>query len=257
MVEIESLASRSRVGPPLHQTGVTFHNATTPRIHQRQASLSFFFDIPARPFPHSFGNTDTISTTAKQHDHHIHRHILELPAICRPRPPTQTATAMADHPSAITTLLTSLLPPELARLVQTQILSPSSPVQTIKTHVLALSRQALDILTPLVTPLLDRALATDGLPGFVTMVCALGVLFLLVTWVHRMVMWWTRLAMRAVFWGVVVLLGAWAWQRGPVETARDVFVVGGKLAGFVMAMKDVWMDEYQKYDEQQRGRRSR
>lgn len=41
------------------------------------------------------------------------------------------------------------------------------------------------------------------------------------------------------------------WQRGFEESARDVVLVGGKVAGYAAVVKDIWLTEYKKYEGQQ------
>ncbi|PTB64456.1 hypothetical protein BBK36DRAFT_1143273 [Trichoderma citrinoviride] len=150
-----------------------------------------------------------------------------------------------------THLLTSLLPPTVATLIDTHILSPTSPLQALKRHLLLQARR----LQPAVQPVLDRALeqlsshqaALDVLLPLATVVATVVVL----NWVRRLVLWWTRLVFRALFWALVAVFAAWVWNRGVVESARDAAVLGAKVAGYVAVLKDVWVDEYKRYEGQQ------
>ncbi len=156
-----------------------------------------------------------------------------------------------DASTLLMPLLAQFLPPEATQWIRSNILDSRSPFQLYKHQALAYARQAFDALYPLVRPLIDRAAQNEGALGFAALLALLVAVFVVISWVHRMVMWWTRLAMRAVFWAAVLAVVAWAWQRGPLESARDAVVVGSKLFGFLAGIKDVWVEEYRRYDAQQ------
>ncbi|KFA75973.1 hypothetical protein S40288_05646 [Stachybotrys chartarum IBT 40288] len=165
--------------------------------------------------------------------------------------------------SMILPALQSLLPPEIVDAIETHVLHPRAPVQVLLGHVSQELQRALALLLPLVQPLVDRALAlmaeSQGLVGLVVSVLVVTVVFAVLSWVHRIVMFWTRVAMRLVFWTLLVAVGAWIWQRGVFESARDAVVVGGKIVGYMAVIKDVWVREYNRYEAQQTmaGRRGR
>jgi hypothetical protein len=151
-------------------------------------------------------------------------------------------------------VLESLLPPDVAAFIKAHILDPRSPFQQIFSQLLFYLRQA----TILLTPILDRALSTVGIElsganiasTIAIAACVLTVLAVL-DYVRRMVMWWTRFAFRIVFWAIAVGVAAWVWERGMMESAKDAVVVGGKLVGYAAGVKDVWMAEYERYEQQQ------
>lgn len=64
-------------------------------------------------------------------------------------------------------------------------------------------------------------------------------------------LWFTALLMRIVFWSCVVAGLAVVYQRGMEQTARDVVVIGAKIAGYGAAIRDVWWKEYRRYEAQQ------
>jgi hypothetical protein len=153
-------------------------------------------------------------------------------------------------------LLLSALPRDMADFINTHILHPHSPFQTYKRALLAQAQRAVDALSPLAQPLADRLLAlvaeNQGAVGILISVVVLTVLVFVVTLVQRVMVWCTRVAMRIVFWGCVCGVAAWAWQRGPLETARDAVVVGSKVAGFLAGLGNYWLEEYNRYDEQEK-----
>ncbi|KAK5990560.1 hypothetical protein PT974_08829 [Cladobotryum mycophilum] len=151
-----------------------------------------------------------------------------------------------------THLLSSLLPPDLVNLVNKNLLHPNSPGQALYHTVLQNARRVYASLLPLLQPLFDRLLSLlEDNQGYVDVLVPLMVLVTLVfvmNWVRRIIMWCTRLAMRAVFWSCVVALAAWIWNRGVIESARDAAIVGAKVVGYLAVLKDVWLDEYKRYE---------
>ncbi|KAK1240788.1 hypothetical protein MKX07_006221 [Trichoderma sp. CBMAI-0711] len=156
-----------------------------------------------------------------------------------------------SEPLTTTNLLTSLLPPSITTLIDTHILSPSSPLQSLKRQLLLQASR----IQPHLQPLADRALeqlsahqaALDVLLPLATVVATVVVL----NWIRRLVLWWTRLVFRAFFWALVAVFVAWVWKRGVLDSARDAAVLGAKVAGYVAVLKDVWVDEYNRYEGQQ------
>lgn len=74
-------------------------------------------------------------------------------------------------------------------------------------------------------------------------------------WVHRFMMFWTRLATRALMWAMVAAVVAVVWQRGPEAAVRDVVVFASKVVGYTAFVKDIWLAEYNKYDAQTKNSR--
>ncbi|KAL7790989.1 hypothetical protein V8C37DRAFT_383099 [Trichoderma ceciliae] len=154
-----------------------------------------------------------------------------------------------------TQLLASLLPAEIMALIDTHVLDPQSAVQMLKRHALVQARRSADVLLPLLQPLIDRALsllaehqgALDMLVPLVVLITTLVVL----NWIRKIILWWTRLAFKAVFWAAMVAMVAWVWNRGVLVSARDATVVGAKVLGYMAVLKNVWLDEYKRYEVQQ------
>ncbi|EHK16823.1 uncharacterized protein TRIVIDRAFT_65432 [Trichoderma virens Gv29-8] len=152
-------------------------------------------------------------------------------------------------------LLASFLPPDVVALIETHILDPRSPIQILKRQALALARRGASTVTPLVQPVAERGMAVlaehqgalDLLLPLATIVATLVVL----NWIRRILLWWTRLAMRAVLWAALVALAAWVYNRGVLVSARDAAVVGAKVMGYIAVLKNVWLDEYKRYEGQQ------
>jgi hypothetical protein len=156
---------------------------------------------------------------------------------------------MATH------LLTALLPPELAESVQKHILHPRSPVQILARNVLAQAQNILDTVAPILEPIFDRVMIllaeNQGLVGVIASLVVLATVVIILNWIRRLLMWWTRMAMRIVTWAFMFALAAWIWERGVFESARDMTVIGAKIVGYLTVIKDVWLQEYDRYEAQQ------
>ncbi|KAG6011700.1 hypothetical protein E4U43_008163 [Claviceps pusilla] len=158
--------------------------------------------------------------------------------------------------------LTELLPPDLAASVRQHLLNPRAPLQIYKRQLSLHIQRALESLQPHLQPLLDKftelVVDNQSIMGMVLLLALLTGVVVVMNWIRRLIMWWTRLAMRAVFWACVVLVVAWVWNRGVWESVRDGVVVGGKVVGYLAVLKDFWMQEYERYEANgSRGRGTR
>jgi hypothetical protein len=160
-----------------------------------------------------------------------------------------------ESPNMATHLLTALLPPELAETVQKHILHPRSPVQIVARNVLVQVQKVIDTVTPILEPILDRVLIllaeNQGLVGVIASLLVLATVVIILNWIRRLLMWWTRLAMRIVTWAFMFALAAWIWERGVFESARDMTVIGARIVGYLAVIKDIWLQEYDRYEAQQ------
>jgi hypothetical protein len=145
---------------------------------------------------------------------------------------------------------TDVLPDEAATQIQSFLLSQSSPLRNLSRLLSTVTAH----MYPLFATALDRLAAfVSASPNIVSaaLVLVLAVLILqILSMVHRMVLYFTRLAFRMLFWAAVVALMAAAWQRGLEHSLRDVVTVGGHVAGWVMGVVGVWVREYEKAQAQ-------
>lgn len=167
------------------------------------------------------------------------------------------------EPSVANFVLRSLLPPEAVDFIHKNALHPSSPLQVARQHAVLAACRAFDTLYPYVAPAVDATLAylqdSPELVSFGILLMLLAATVVVLNWIRRIVAFWTALVLRVAFWGAVVAVLAAVVQRGVWETARDAVVVGGKVVGFAAAVKDVWISEYKRYEEetQSQGRKFR
>lgn len=160
-----------------------------------------------------------------------------------------------ESPSLLAHLISSLLPPELADTMNKHILNDRAPLQVVLRTVYTQAQNLFNAAAPMLEPLLDRILTAmaenQGLVGVGASLLFLALIVIVLNWIRRLLMWWTRLAMRLATWAILFALAAWVWERGLYESARDVVVMGSKVVGYLAVLKDVWMNEYNRYEAQQ------
>ncbi|KAI7783138.1 hypothetical protein LA080_012434 [Diaporthe eres] len=145
-------------------------------------------------------------------------------------------------------------------LLNQHVLSPSSPIQTLRRQFVdLLSTLYNEVMSPVLRPVLDRAAqALINSPDVVVLAAAVLVLLLalqVLLWVRRVVAWFTALVVRLVFWACVAAVVAAVWQRGPDQAARDLASFVGVVSGYSTLLyrytRDVWLREYERYEAQQ------
>lgn len=113
-------------------------------------------------------------------------------------------------------------------------------------------------LYTVLAPLLDRLAAMlASSPDVVVILLLLGLIVAtlqIISFAKRIVMFWTRMLFRLLFWTGLVLFVSWAYQRGLEVTARDLMVVVSRLVGFGMGVKDFFMSEWSRYSEMERAK---
>jgi hypothetical protein len=108
----------------------------------------------------------------------------------------------------------------------------ASPLLTLLTTSLGLTRTLQTHLTPLLTRLITQ-------PDVATILLVVALFFIslkVLDMMYRAVMFWVNMALRLVFWGAIVVLGMWVWNRGVDGFVDDV---GGLM--------EYWTGQYEKY----------
>jgi hypothetical protein len=163
-----------------------------------------------------------------------------------------------DEKSSLTLLLLQgVLPEPIVDFLNEHVFNPDAPLQIFKQNVLSAANQAFLLVYPLAAPLIDRVLVfLDESPEMVSLavIAVLTVVMIVIlNWVRRIMLFWTRLAFRMVFLAMMVAFASALYQRGFMNSTRDAVVLVSKVAGYMAAMKDVWISEYQRYDAQAKG----
>ncbi|RDA94154.1 hypothetical protein CP533_6582 [Ophiocordyceps camponoti-saundersi (nom. inval.)] len=156
----------------------------------------------------------------------------------------------------IFSLLVDLLPPDMATAARHHLLRPDSPLQSYKRQLAATSRAGIAALTDVAARALAASESREGNTGAVTGVVAslalLAVSALLLRWVGRLVLWWTRFTLRLAWWAFVVALCAGVWQWGLVATVQNILIGAGALMRYLAILRDVWLAAYNRYEVQER-----
>ncbi|OAL50645.1 hypothetical protein IQ07DRAFT_587303 [Pyrenochaeta sp. DS3sAY3a] len=119
------------------------------------------------------------------------------------------------------TVLPRFLPPSLY-----------NPLFSIVTTLFGLTRTLQTHLSPILTRIVTQ-------PDVASILALLAILFIslkILDMMYRAVMFWVTMALRLVFWGAILALGFWIWNRGPDGFVEDVQDLG-----------EYWVGEYDKY----------
>ncbi|XDG09142.1 hypothetical protein ABKA04_008757 [Annulohypoxylon sp. FPYF3050] len=161
---------------------------------------------------------------------------------------------MEQGGSIIREALQGIVPEQALDAIQEHLQDPSTTVKTVWHHTSAVLNKVGTMLSPLFAPIFARAIqALYDSPDVVVLAFFLGTFVLMlqiVIWIHRTMMYMTRLAFRLMGWALFIALLAVVWRRGPEATIRDVVVFVSKMAGYATLVKDIWLSEYKKFDAQ-------
>ncbi|KAL8381151.1 hypothetical protein RB595_005435 [Gaeumannomyces hyphopodioides] len=161
---------------------------------------------------------------------------------------------MASGDEWVLGAMQTLLPPDYWQFLARHALDPDAPVQVLRRKFVSQASHLATEMYPLVEPFINRAIsALYSSPDVVILAFVLVVLFIalkLLNLARRIMLFWTRIAIRAAMWAVVVALVAFVWQRGIERSARDSAILAGKLAGYAVVIKDIWLREYRDWEAQ-------
>ncbi|KAI1646027.1 hypothetical protein F4815DRAFT_467655 [Daldinia loculata] len=156
--------------------------------------------------------------------------------------------------SALFDALQGILPEQTLTLIQAHMQDPQTALRAIWQQTTTLTQKATATLSPVLAPLVQRGMqALHDSPDLVVLAFVLAAFVLVIqviSFVHRTMMYVTRLAFRLMGWALFFALLAFVCRRGPEATIRDVVVFVSKLAGYASLVKDIWWSEYQKFDAQ-------
>ncbi|KAK6078750.1 hypothetical protein SCUP234_06088 [Seiridium cupressi] len=161
---------------------------------------------------------------------------------------------MAEENQWLLDALDGILPEQTLQFISNHVLAPETPFQGVLRSLHTAFNRAVALLYPILQPLLVRiATIISDSPDFVFVFSLIAIFFAALQtllWMHRIMMFWTRLVGRLMLWACVAAVLAMAWQRGPEAVVRDAVVFVSKVAGYASLVKDIWLAEYNKYDAQ-------
>ena len=156
-----------------------------------------------------------------------------------------------------------LYPLTLPPLSTTTALLPPSFLSAVHTHLAPFSKPFSDMMAAigaLVAPLVDRfTAALLASPDVVFLGVVLALLWLtlqVLSWVRRVIIFWTRVAFNLALVACLGALLAIARRRGPEQPLRDCVVVITKVAGFAVGVGGHVSDMVRRYEEDERATRS-
>ncbi|KAI1470410.1 uncharacterized protein F4812DRAFT_417386 [Daldinia caldariorum] len=156
--------------------------------------------------------------------------------------------------SALLDALQGLLPEQTRTLIQAHMQDPQTALRAIWQQTTSLTQKATETLSPVLAPLMQRSLqALHDSPDLVVLGFVLATLVLVIqviSFLHRTMMYVTRLAFRLLGWALFAALLAALCRRGPDAAVRDLLLFVGKLAGYAALVRDIWWSEYQRFDAQ-------
>lgn len=107
---------------------------------------------------------------------------------------------------------------------------------------------------PVLSPIFDRLIqALHSSPDIVVLgffLVILLVIMQILSWLRRAIVFWTRIAFRMAFYAAIVAVAASVWQRGLEASWSDAAFIGSKLLTYGGMVKDIWLREYQRYEQQ-------
>jgi hypothetical protein len=156
------------------------------------------------------------------------------------------------QPSSLTAILQNLFSASTIDAVHEHVTHPSSVLLLLKRQALS----SLAMVSPLFQPAIDAAsrfaYEQPAAVAVASFVAILALVFVVLNWVRRVVMWWARITARLAFIALAVAVASGVYQRGIMACARDAVVVGAKIVGYLAVVKDVFLAEYERYDAQSR-----
>jgi hypothetical protein len=117
-------------------------------------------------------------------------------------------------------------------------MSLANPLLTLLSTGLGITRTLQTHLNPFITRLVTQ-------PDVASILALLAVLFIslkILDMMYRAVMFWVNMVIRLAFWGSILVLGLWVWNRGPEGFIEDI-----------TGLAEHWMGEYEKYSSEVKG----
>ncbi|PHH72300.1 hypothetical protein CDD82_6040 [Ophiocordyceps australis] len=89
-----------------------------------------------------------------------------------------------------------------------------------------------------------------AIPVFVGL-ATLAIASVVTVWMVRLIIFWTRLALRVAVYTAILMAIALLWTRGVVPCIQEAGGLAVKALGFLMVVKDVFIEAYARYNEEQ------
>jgi hypothetical protein len=168
-------------------------------------------------------------------------------------PSSPQDTHFIHHPSQ---LLTATKLPDLVPLdlLSEYVLDPRGTPVSVLGKITSTTQKLLGIMAPILSPIFDRLTqALYSSPDIVVLGFFLVILLVVVqilNFLRRALVFWTRIAFRMAFYAGLVALAASVWQRGLEASWSDALSMGSTLLTYGGMVKDIWLREYRRYEQQ-------
>ncbi|KAB5580917.1 hypothetical protein GE09DRAFT_456327 [Coniochaeta sp. 2T2.1] len=138
----------------------------------------------------------------------------------------------------------------LPEFIHDHVLAPDSLARQITSTLQSAFSPLLTTMAPLLDRLTQALYSSPDIVvlGFLALILVL--VFQIMSWLRRALVFWTRMAFNLLFYAAIVGLAASVWQRGLEASWTDAVALGGTLVKYVGWVKDIWLREYRRYEEQ-------
>ncbi|RYN61251.1 hypothetical protein AA0118_g5986 [Alternaria tenuissima] len=124
-------------------------------------------------------------------------------------------------------LIPRFLPPSFA-----------SPLLQLLTTFFGISRT----LTTHLSPLLNKLITQPDVASILALLAIFFISLKILDMMYRAVIFWVNLALRLVFWGGILVVGFWVYNRGPEGFVEDV-----------QGLVECWLGQYEMYSQEVKG----
>ncbi|KAH6682119.1 hypothetical protein F5X68DRAFT_277275 [Plectosphaerella plurivora] len=168
--------------------------------------------------------------------------------------------APVDDASPLAQALQGLVSPDILDFLHKTALHPRSPVQLFVRQGSSLFQKgtsaAYAFAEPYVDSAFDALMDSPEIVSLAVFVMLFAAVWIVLGWMRRLVSFVTRLFFGALFWGLVGVIVMFVMKHGVLESATEAARFAGKIWGLMMLVKDVWVGELRRYeDEARQGRR--
>jgi hypothetical protein len=111
----------------------------------------------------------------------------------------------------------------------------ANPLLTFLTTAFGIGRT----LTTHLSPLLNRLVTQPDVASILALLAIFFISLKILDMMYRAVVFWVNLAIRLVFWGGILVVGLWIWNRGPEGFVEDL-----------QGLAEYWVHEYDRYSSE-------
>lgn len=164
--------------------------------------------------------------------------------------------APVEDASPLTQALQGLVSPDIFDFLHKAALHPRSPVQVLTRQGTALFQKGAGAAYTFAEPYVDSAFSTlmdsPEIVSLAVFIMLFAAIWIVLGWIRRLLAFATRLLFGALFWGFVGVIITFVMKHGVLESATEAARYAGKIWGLMMLVKDVWVSELRRYEDEAR-----